>query len=116
MKRMLAGLTKPPAGEEVDLMSLSANDGRGFVERMRAVDELTTWLSKEELDHSTAEFSRTGLTRGINWYRKLDTNWATTPQLHGVHATVHSAFPTRGNDTANLLSPHALDRKRVRKG
>src|SRR3546814_8688446 len=66
MKRMLAGLTKPPAGEEVDLMSLSANDGRGFVERMRAVDELPTWLSQEELDHYTAEFTRTGFTGGIN--------------------------------------------------
>src|SRR3546814_14680964 len=44
MKRMLAGLTTPPAGEEVDLMSLSANDRRAFVERTRAVDELPTWL------------------------------------------------------------------------
>src|SRR3546814_204907 len=108
MKRMLAGLTKPPAGEEVDLMSLSANDGRGFVERMRAVDELPTWLSQEELDHYTAEFTRTGFTGGINWYRNFDRNWETTPQLDGVHVTVPSAFLTGVDDPVNLMSPAAI--------
>src|SRR3546814_14903320 len=101
---MRAGLTKPPAGEEVDLMSLSANDGRGFVERMRAVDELPTWLSQEELDHYTAEFTRTGFTGGINWYRHFERNYETTPHPDGVPVTAPSDFFPHTADTANPLT------------
>src|SRR3546814_11134515 len=80
MKRMLAGLTKPPAGEEVDLMSLSANDGRGFVERMRAVDELPTWLSQEELDHYTAEFRSEERRVGKEGVSTCRTRWSPSHQ------------------------------------
>jgi pimeloyl-ACP methyl ester carboxylesterase len=33
-------------------------------------------------------FTRTGFTGGINWYRNLDRNWQTTPQLAGARITV----------------------------
>ena len=32
----------------------------------------------------------TGFTGGINWYRNMDRNWETTPQLDGAHITVPS--------------------------
>src|SRR3546814_11477727 len=76
--------------------------------RSRAVDGLPTWLSQEELDHYTAEFTRTGFTGGINWYRNFDRNWETTPQLDGVHVTVPSAFLTGVDDPVNLMSPAAI--------
>ncbi len=31
--------------------------------------------AREELDHYIAEFTRTGFTGGLNWYRNLDRNW-----------------------------------------
>ena len=37
-----------------------------------------TWLTQAELDHYVAEFTRTGFTGGINWYRNFDRNWALT--------------------------------------
>ena len=38
-------------------------------------DGLPSWISAEELDHYIAEFTRTGFTGGLNWYRNLDRNW-----------------------------------------
>ena len=37
--------------------------------------------TQAELDHYVADFSRTGFTGGINWYRNFDRNWELTPQL-----------------------------------
>jgi pimeloyl-ACP methyl ester carboxylesterase len=108
MKRMLAGLTRPKEGEMVDLAGLAAPDGRGFVDRMPEVSELPPWLSQEELDHYTAEFTRTGFRGGINWYRNFDRNWETTPQLDGAKVTVPSAFVTGADDPVNMMSPHAI--------
>ena len=51
-------------------------------------DGLPDWLSQDELDHYVAEFSRTGFTGGINWYRNMDRNWELTPQLAGAEVTV----------------------------
>ncbi|EUA32612.1 alpha/beta hydrolase family protein [Mycobacterium xenopi 3993] len=47
----------------------------GFVERLPEPDGLPDWISGDELDHYIAEFTRTGFTGGLNWYRNLDRNW-----------------------------------------
>ena len=78
MRRMLAGV-KVQEGVEFDAAAAFANDGRGFVDRMPEPAALPAWLSQEELDHYSAEFSRTGFTGGINWYRNLDRNWELMP-------------------------------------
>src|SRR5690606_22928745 len=54
------------------------------------------------------EFTRTGFTGGINWYRNLDRNWETTEQLAGAKLGVPSAFLTGANDPVNLMSPAAV--------
>ncbi len=84
------------------------NDGRGFVERLRQPDELPDWLSQEELDHYVEEFSRTGFTGGINWYRNFDRNWALTEHVDGAKDAVPSLFVTGAIDPVNLMSPAAI--------
>jgi pimeloyl-ACP methyl ester carboxylesterase len=105
MRRMLAGLTMPKDGAAPDLSGLAAPDGAGFVDRLPEADGLPDWLSQEELDHYTAEFTRTGFTGGINWYRNFDRNWELTPQLEGAKVTVPSAFITGSADPVGLMSP-----------
>jgi pimeloyl-ACP methyl ester carboxylesterase len=104
MTRMLAGLTVPKDGG-ADLAGLSAPDGTGFVDRIPKPDGLPDWLSQDELDHYIAEFTRTGFTGGINWYRNLDRNWDTTAHLAGTSLGVPSAFLTGAQDPVNLMSP-----------
>jgi pimeloyl-ACP methyl ester carboxylesterase len=116
MTRMLAGLTIPADGS-VDMAGLANPDGRGFVDRLPKVSELPAWLSQEELDHYIAEFTRTGFTGGINWYRNFDRNWETTERIADAHVTIPSAFVTGSADPVNLMSPaavmegHALDHR-----
>ncbi len=107
MTRMLAGLTIPADGG-ADVAGLANPDGRGFVDRLPKPDGLPAWLSQEELDHYIAEFTRTGFTGGINWYRNFDRSWETTPQLDGVKLSVPSAFITGSQDPVRLMSPEAI--------
>ena len=80
MRRMLCGSTT--AGDEdarAEAMTrMFAPGPAGFIERMAEPDGLPDWLSQDELDHYTAEFTRTGFTGGVNWYRNLDRNWEMT--------------------------------------
>ncbi|HVP30246.1 MAG TPA: alpha/beta hydrolase [Myxococcota bacterium] len=55
-------------------------------------------LSAEEMDHYVRTFERTGFRGGINWYRNLDRNWETTPQLAGAKIPVPSLMVTAAWD------------------
>ena len=104
MRRMLAGLTTARA-EQHDLAAAFANDGRGFVERMPEPDSLPEWLTQQELDHYIAEFTRTGFTGGISWYRNFDRNWELTEHLAGAKVEVPSFFVGGGDDPVLTMSP-----------
>ncbi|MCT7657961.1 alpha/beta fold hydrolase [Mycobacterium deserti] len=53
---------------------------------------LPKWISPEEFEHYVAEFSRTGFTGALNWYRNYDRNWESTPQLADARITVPALF------------------------
>jgi len=67
-------------------------------------------LSASELSLYVDAFTRTGFTGGLNWYRNLDRNWATTPQLAGARITVPALMVTAEWDV--LLPPAAAERMR----
>lgn len=107
MSRVLGGLTTP-TGAVPDLAAMADPTLGGFVDRLPPMVELPAWLSQEELDHYITEFTRTGFTGGISWYRNIDRNWETTPELDGVHVTVPTAFVTGSADPVNLMTPAAV--------
>ncbi|HEY8524486.1 MAG TPA: alpha/beta hydrolase [Acidimicrobiales bacterium] len=106
MRRLLAGLAVRP--EQPLDPALLAADGRGFVERMPEPEGLPSWLTQAELDHYVEEFRRTGFTGGLNWYRNLDRNWATTPELAGATVTVPSLFVGGALDPVVMMTPPAV--------
>jgi pimeloyl-ACP methyl ester carboxylesterase len=106
MRRLLAGLTMAE-GATPD-PSAFANDGRGFVDRMPEPERLPDWLSQAELDHYIEEFTRTGFTGGINWYRNFDRNWELTPQLEGAHITMPSLFVGGKVDPVLIMTPPTI--------
>jgi len=107
MRRMLAGLSD--TGDEIpDLAAALANDGRGFVDRLPEPSALPAWLSQAELDHFVEEFTRSGFTGPINWYRNLDRNWTITPQLDGAKVTAPSLFVGGARDPVLVMTPPAL--------
>ncbi len=79
LRRMIGGL-RPPSDAGA-AMRMAAPGPEGFIDRLPEPDGLPDWISQDELDHYISEFSRTGFTGGLNWYRNFDRNWETTPQL-----------------------------------
>jgi pimeloyl-ACP methyl ester carboxylesterase len=53
---------------------------------------LPDWISADEFEHYVTEFSRTGFTGALNWYRNYDRNWESTPQLADATITVPALF------------------------
>ncbi|WP_142280559.1 alpha/beta fold hydrolase [Mycobacterium saskatchewanense] len=90
MRRMLGGLRA--SGDHAAALRMVAPGPDGFIDRLPEPERLPDWLSQEELDHYIAEFSRTGFTGGLNWYRNFDRNWETTAELDGVKIAVPSLF------------------------
>jgi pimeloyl-ACP methyl ester carboxylesterase len=114
MRRMLTGVSIRE-GEAPDPANF-ANDGRGFIERMPEPERLPDWLDQSELDHYIEEFSRTGFTGGLNWYRNLDRNWSLTERVADKSVEVPSLFiggrldpviaMTPPDSTVHLLGDH----------
>ncbi|HZA11970.1 alpha/beta hydrolase [Mycobacterium sp.] len=76
MRRMIAGLRA--FDPQADRLEMAGPAPAGFVERLPEPDTLPSWLRQAELDHYIAEFTRTGFTGPLNWYRNLDRNWELT--------------------------------------
>lgn len=107
LRRMLAGaIVREDA--PVDPSDMLANDGRGFVDRFPEPEALPDWLTQDELDHYVEEFTRTGFTGGINWYRNMDRNWELTEALAGGHVTVPSLFIGGALDPVLVMTPPAI--------
>jgi len=105
MRRLLAAATRD---ESADFdPSFMAPDGRGFVDRIPEPDGLPAWLTQAELDHFVAEFTRTGFTGPINWYRNFDRNWELTARLADARVEVPSLFIGGALDPVLLMSPPA---------
>ena len=71
--RMLGGLTR--SDDPAAALLMIAPGPAGFIERLPETDGLPSWITPEEVDHYVDEFTRTGFTGGLNWYRNMDRNW-----------------------------------------
>lgn len=89
MRRMMGGLQ---LGDQAAGLRMIAPGPEGFIDRLPEPDELPAWISQAELDHYISEFTRTGFTGGLHWYRNFDRNWETTPELDGATISVPCLF------------------------
>ncbi len=102
MRRMLCGVSTEGSAPDP---SFFANDGRGFVDRIPEPSGLPGWLRQDELDAYIGEFTRTGFTGGINWYRNLDRNWELTEHLAERKIEVPSLFVGGAADPVLMMTP-----------
>lgn len=79
MRRMIGGLG-PPDDQDAGARMLAPGPA-GFIDRLPEPAALPDWISQDELDHYIDEFTRTGFTGGLNWYRNFDRNWEITAHL-----------------------------------
>jgi pimeloyl-ACP methyl ester carboxylesterase len=90
MRRMMGGLQL--TGDQSAALRMVAAGPEGLLDRLPEPAARPDWISQDELDHYISEFTRTGFTGGLNWYRNMDRNWETTPALDGAMITVPCLF------------------------
>jgi len=90
MRRLMSGLRA--SDDPSAAMRMVAAGTEGFIDRLPEPDRLPDWIGQDELDHYVDEFSRTGFTGGLNWYRNFDRNWETTPELANAKIAVPCLF------------------------
>jgi pimeloyl-ACP methyl ester carboxylesterase len=90
MRRMMGGLQL--SGDPTAGLRMATPGPEGFIDRLPEPDGLPNWISQDEIDHYISEFTRTGFTGALNWYRNFDRNWETTPELDGAMITVPCLF------------------------
>jgi len=71
----------------------------GWIPRLGAPTGPSAWISEAELDYFVQEFERSGFAGGINFYRNMDRNWETTPQLTGARINIPVMFIAGAQDT-----------------
>ena len=108
MTRMLSGLRTPGEVSAEAAASAFANDGRGFIARLPEAGELPDWLTRDELDHYIAEFTRTGFTGGLNWYRNFDRNWELTAHLADTKQEKPALFIAGSADPVIMMTPPSI--------
>ena len=82
------------------VFNLGASGEGNWVRLCKLVGRLD-WLTDDDLDVYAAAFTRTGFTGGLNWYRNMDRNWASTAQVPAPTIAVPSLF-IGGRDDAVL--------------
>lgn len=96
MRRVFGGPRRP---DDTDAMARMLAPGpQGWVQRLPDPTALADWISSDEFDHYVDEFSRTGFTGGLNWYRNFDRNWELTAATPAAAITVPSLFITGSAD------------------
>ena len=50
------------------------------------------WLSETEFEYFVAEYSQSGFTGGLNWYRSMDLKWEERKAFEGVESQVDAWF------------------------
>lgn len=65
---------------------------RGLLHGMSKPMNLPSWLSEQDLDHFTKQFTNTGFTGALNWYRNIDRNWELLAPFANANITVPSLY------------------------
>lgn len=95
------------SGEGVEQASLRAlpREGTGFLDMLSDPPHPLGWFTDEDLEYFVGEFERTGYFGPLSWYRNIDRNWETTPQLDGAKVTQPVLFVAGTNDPVIRMVP-----------
>jgi len=110
LRRIMSG-TDPNDGAAATRMH--APGPQGFIDRIPEPGGLPPWLSRREFDHYVNEFTRTGFTGPLNWYRNLDRNWELTAAPPATTIAVPALFIGGTADPALAVNRPARAREVV---
>lgn len=92
---------------------MTAPGPEGFLARIPEPGDLPDWISQEEIDYYIEEFSRTGFTPALNWYRCFDRNWELTESPPSATIDVPALFIGGTEDPTMAYTPSHRARELV---
>lgn len=97
VRQTMRGLLGGASGQasHVPTMMVGENGLGGTLEEL---DPLPSWLTDADLDHWTAEFTRTGFSGGLNWYRNINRNWELMAPWGGAPVSVPALYVVGDRD------------------
>src|SRR5258708_7596847 len=72
--------------------------GSGFLTRIPLPTTLPPCSGKADIDFYVGEFERSGLRRGLNWYRNIDRNWELLAPFAGAKVKVPALYMAGDRD------------------
>lgn len=92
------------------------SDGHGYLDVLPTAPPLPwDWLSEADLQRMLADFSVSGFSGGLNWYRASDLRWEQTVQFATATVDVPAAFICGANDTVlEMAGPDPIGQMRNR--
>jgi pimeloyl-ACP methyl ester carboxylesterase len=103
IRRLIGGLR--PNADEAAAARMFAPGPEGFIDRLPEPVGVPDWISQDEIDHYVAEFTRTGFTGGLNWYRNFDRNWELTENTPASTISVPTLFVAGTADPVLAFMP-----------
>lgn len=100
----------PRVKDEAALARQLAPGPAGWLARMPDPAALPAWITSAEFDHYVDEFTRTGFTGGLNWYRNFDRNWELTAEVPARTITAPALFVGGSADPVRVFT--RMDRAR----
>jgi pimeloyl-ACP methyl ester carboxylesterase len=80
-------------------------EGTGWMEWLPPAGPLPPWLTQSDLDYYVAEFTRTGFTGGLNWYRNISRNWEITADIAEKKVEMPAFFLAGAQDIVASFMP-----------
>jgi epoxide hydrolase A/B len=85
----------------------SPEPSAGFLGRFAEPETLPAWLTEEDLAIFVEQFTASGFTGGLNWYRNIDRNWELTAAWQDAPITPPSLYISGENDVVRTF--YAMD-------
>jgi pimeloyl-ACP methyl ester carboxylesterase len=77
----------------------------GFIDRLPEPGAPPDWLSANEFDHYVTQFTHTGFTGALNWYRNFDRNWEILAAPPAATIAVPTMCIFGANDPTQAFTP-----------
>jgi pimeloyl-ACP methyl ester carboxylesterase len=89
------------------LLAMTGAPGPNLFERLSEPPggEMPAWCTPADLAYFTSEFTRTGFTGGLNWYRNFDRNWEVTADLAEAKVEMPALFVAGSRDPVLIMAP-----------
>ncbi|WP_405732231.1 alpha/beta fold hydrolase [Streptomyces sp. NBC_01537] len=102
LRRFLHGLSGDNPANESPAVPLIP-PGTGFLDLYPEPGKLPAWLTEADLDVYAAEFTASGFTGPLNWYRNADRNWALTAPWAGAALQVPGLYVAGDRDVVTAF-------------